>query len=113
MRHNRIKPDDRDTWHHCFNRISGTSLDLPFTDADKEQFIRILKRVSLLYTVKVVSFEVMSNHFHLLIQAPAESTTRLPMGRTLQGRSAFEFILQAVHAYFQNDPSPSLLPGVT
>jgi len=31
----------------------------------------------------------------------------------LQGRSAFEFILQAVHAYFQNDPAPSLLPGVT
>ncbi len=31
----------------------------------------------------------------------------------LQGRSAFEFILQAVHAYFQNDPAPSLLPGAT
>ena len=31
----------------------------------------------------------------------------------LQGRSAFEFILQAVHAYFQNDPAPSLLPGFT
>jgi len=29
----------------------------------------------------------------------------------LQGRSAFEFILQAVHAYFQDDPAPSLLPG--
>jgi len=31
----------------------------------------------------------------------------------LQGQSAFEFILQAVHAYFQNDPAPSLLPGFT
>ena len=31
----------------------------------------------------------------------------------LQGRSAFEFILQAVHAYFRNDPAPSLLPGYT
>lgn len=31
----------------------------------------------------------------------------------LQGRSAFNFILQAVHAYFYNKPAPSLLPGFT
>lgn len=31
----------------------------------------------------------------------------------MQGRSAFEFILQAVHAHFQNQPPPSLLPGST
>jgi len=30
----------------------------------------------------------------------------------LQGRSAFEFILQAVAAYFRGDPAPSLLPAV-
>jgi transposase len=29
----------------------------------------------------------------------------------LQGRSAFNFILQAVQAYFNNDPAPSLVPG--
>jgi len=31
----------------------------------------------------------------------------------LQGRSAFEFILQAVQAKFHNLPTPSLLPGFT
>jgi transposase len=31
----------------------------------------------------------------------------------LQGRSAFDFILKAVTAYFRDDPSPSLLPGYT
>jgi transposase len=29
----------------------------------------------------------------------------------MQGRSAFEFILAAVHAYFRGDPAPSLLPA--
>ena len=29
----------------------------------------------------------------------------------LQGRSAFEFILTAVRAYFRDDPAPSLLPA--
>jgi len=31
----------------------------------------------------------------------------------LQGRSAYQFILKAVKAFFQNLPSPSLLPGET
>ena len=29
----------------------------------------------------------------------------------LQGRSAFNFILQAIQAYFNNDPAPSLVPS--
>ncbi len=31
----------------------------------------------------------------------------------LQGRSAYNFILQAVHAYIYDEPAPSLLPGST
>ena len=31
----------------------------------------------------------------------------------LQGRSAFNFILKAVQAYFHNQSAPSLLPGST
>ncbi len=31
----------------------------------------------------------------------------------LQGRSAYNFILQAIHAYFYDEPAPSLLPGST
>ena len=32
---------------------------------------------------------------------------------TLQGRSAFAFILKALSAYFRNQPAPSLLLGAT
>ncbi len=32
---------------------------------------------------------------------------------SLQGRSAFEFILAAVHAYFHDEPSPSLIPDTS
>jgi len=72
MRSARIKIDYQDTWHHCYNRTAGTSLDRPFQDAEKEQFVRMLKRVCVLYTVRVVSYQVMSNHFHLLVQAPVD-----------------------------------------
>ncbi len=70
MRQARIKPDYADTWHHCYNRTVGTALDRPFDNADKEEFVRILRRVSKLYTIRITSYQVMSNHFHLLIHAP-------------------------------------------
>ena len=36
-----------------------------------------------------------------------------PATCALQGRSAFEFILQAVQAYCRNETAPSLLPAPT
>jgi putative transposase len=68
----RIKIDQEDTWYHCYNRTAGACDELPFDDVDKANFIRILKRVSNLYGVKVVSYTVMSNHYHLVLKAPKE-----------------------------------------
>ncbi|MDZ4197890.1 MAG: transposase [Kiritimatiellia bacterium] len=72
MRQARVRVDDQPMWYHCYNRIAGTRLDLPFEDIEKEQFVRLLHRVSRLYTVRVVAYQVMSNHFHLLCHAPSE-----------------------------------------
>jgi len=72
MRHARLKPEYRDTWHHCYNRTVGTSDDRPFGVAEKEQFLRILRRVAMFYDVRIVAYQVMSNHFHILVQAPME-----------------------------------------
>ncbi|HMP34486.1 MAG TPA: transposase [Kiritimatiellia bacterium] len=72
MRTSRIKVDDTDTWYHCYNRTAGTSQDRPFRDADKEQFVRILHRVSQLYGIGIIAYQVMSNHYHLLVHAPRE-----------------------------------------
>lgn len=72
----RIKVDQEDTWYHCYNRTVGTSQDRPFDDTDKEQFVRILKRVCILYGVRVVAYQVMSNHYHLLVKAPKDMLSR-------------------------------------
>jgi len=72
MRQARLKPDYRDTWHHGYNRIVGTREDRPLGDIEKEQFVRILRRVAGFYAVRIVAYQVMSNHFHLLLQAPEE-----------------------------------------
>ncbi len=72
MRQARIKTDYKPTWYHCYNRIAGTKLDLPFGNAEKEQFVRFIRRVSILYSVRVIAYQVLSNHFHILAYAPAE-----------------------------------------
>ena len=35
MRHARLKPSARDTWHHCCNRAVGNRSDRPFDEADE------------------------------------------------------------------------------
>ena len=75
MRMNRIKPEDEDTWHHCYNRVSGTELDRPLGPAEKEKFIRILLRLSKFFCVQPVAFHVMSTHYHVILRTPAQMPT--------------------------------------
>ncbi|MDZ4198122.1 MAG: hypothetical protein U1E27_02435 [Kiritimatiellia bacterium] len=72
MRQARVRVDDQPMWYHCYNRIAGTRLDLPFEDLEKEQFVRLLHRVTRLYTMRVVAYHIMSNHFLLVCHAPVE-----------------------------------------
>jgi len=72
MRSKRIKPQDMDVFYHLYNHTAGAENDLPFGPAEKKQFIRLLHKLSTFFTVKVVSYQVMSNHFHLVAHAPAE-----------------------------------------
>ena len=72
MRQARIKPTNHDVWHHCYNRVVGTSEDRPFGDVEKEQFIRILFRIKRLYKVQVIGYQVLSNHYHILLQTPSK-----------------------------------------
>ncbi len=72
MRPLRIKPAGVDCWYHCCNRVSGRPGDVPFGKADKEAFLRILRRVSRLYTIRVCAFMVMDNHVHLMLKVPRE-----------------------------------------
>ena len=81
MRRTRLKIEEQASWYHCYNRVAGTSLDRPFDDVAKEKFVRILHRVCRLYVVQVVSYQVMSNHFHLLVNAPVEEPSADEMCR--------------------------------
>ncbi len=58
-------------FYHIYNRVAGSPSYLPFGDMEKEHFIALLTRLCQLYTVEVLAFVVLSNHFHILLYAPA------------------------------------------
>ena len=102
MRQARLKPDYQDTWHHCYNRTVGTRSDRPFGDAEKEMFVRMLKRLAAFYSVRVVSpSPIVPNTWTVEPHAPpppelpqknARSTKKVSVLRSLR---SFAAILQA------------------
>ena len=74
MRTARLKPagaDPHGTYYHLLNRIAGMPGDLSFGDVEKEMFIRLMKKFAGLYTLDLLAWQVMGNHFHLVVFAPA------------------------------------------
>ena len=62
-------PDDLDmAYYHCISRVCGRHFLLG--EEEKEQFIRFMRRYERFCGVRVVTFCVMSNHFHILVGVP-------------------------------------------
>jgi len=63
--------DPRDGYYHIISRTVLKSFLLD--DEARETFLGILRMLSRVYFVKVVTFSLMSNHFHLIVRMlPAE-----------------------------------------
>ena len=69
MRHPRIKaPADEAAVYHCVTRtVNGQFL---FEDADKEILRKQLAQAAEFSGVQVLTFCLLSNHFHLLVRVP-------------------------------------------
>ena len=72
MRQARIKPSGEDTFMHLCNRVAGHMGELPFGPTEKEYFVDLMRKLLRLYTLEVVSYQVMGNHFHLLAFIPGQ-----------------------------------------
>jgi hypothetical protein len=65
MRSARIRDDESQNgaYYHIMNRAAGTRDDRPFGDVEKEEFVKLLHRLATLYTIEVIGYCVMSNHY--------------------------------------------------
>ncbi|MCC5840632.1 MAG: transposase [Opitutales bacterium] len=75
--------------HHVVSRVCGREFLL--TDVEKEAFRGLLKRVAGFCGVEVITFALLDNHFHLLIEVPGKpgelsDEALLARARLLYGR---------------------------
>jgi len=67
---------DREGVYHCMTRtVNGERL---FGDREKEVLRRMIWQVSDFCGVEVLTYAVMSNHFHVLVRVPYEGSRRVP-----------------------------------
>jgi len=60
-------------YYHCVSRVVNRAFVLG--EAEKEEFVRLMRMYERLCGVKVVTYCVMSNHFHLLVGVPKRPDT--------------------------------------
>ncbi|MBM3878517.1 MAG: hypothetical protein FJ387_02195 [Verrucomicrobia bacterium] len=70
MRRARIKIKGRTAVYHCVSRIVGAQRLLD--DLGKETLVRLLRRLATFCGIEVITYCIMSNHFHVLVRVPAE-----------------------------------------
>jgi len=54
--------------YHCVSRI--VNRDMVLGEAEKEQFVKYMRLYAKLYGLNILTFCVMDNHFHILVEVP-------------------------------------------
>ena len=68
MRHRRLKVHGRSAVYHCMTRtVNG---ELLFKDREKEILRKMIRQVASFCGVEVLTYCIMSNHFHVLLRVP-------------------------------------------
>ena len=66
--------------YHCVSRVVWR--EMAMDDSEKEQFVRMIRKWEAFAQVKVLTFCIMTNHFHLLVEVP-ERPTQAPTDAAL------------------------------
>ncbi len=72
MRPKRQKVVGNGCYYHLYSRTAGVKSDYIFTDVDKEQGMKIVKAVSELFFLEIISMCWMDNHWHIVLYAPSD-----------------------------------------
>ena len=69
----------KDTYHHLYNR-GANKLDIYRDDGDYKYFLRRLKHYSEKYSISILCYCLMPNHFHLFVK---QNTSELSIGKMI------------------------------
>jgi len=73
MRQARIRGVGK-SYYHCLSRVVDRNFVLH--DEEKEHFVALMRKLEAFHGMRVVTYCIMSNHFHLLIEEPDEETVQ-------------------------------------
>ncbi len=62
----RLKVDGIEAFYHIISRTVGQEFYLG--DAEKEKLLSLIKHYNSVFCVKIISYTILDNHFHLLFQ---------------------------------------------
>ena len=70
MRLPRLKPppDHPFAYYHCISRV--VDRDFKFGPADKDRFVALMEEYAQFCGVRIVTYCIMCNHFHILVEVP-------------------------------------------
>jgi putative transposase len=57
-----------EAYYHCVSRV--VDRQFIFGDTEKEMFVQMMRKYERFYGVRVMTFCIMSNHFHILVHVP-------------------------------------------
>ncbi|MFT6794550.1 MAG: putative transposase, partial [Rubritalea sp.] len=63
-----VDEERRSAIYHCVSRVVDRRFI--FGDAEREQFVTYLRMYEAFCGLRVLSYCVMSNHFHILVEVP-------------------------------------------
>lgn len=105
MRRKRIKAEGCGVYHCISRAVAGAFL---FDDAAREQLRRMLWRVAAFSGVEVLTYCVLSNHFHVLVRVcPAGEQTGLDRAEILRRYRAFYSVSPSL-----GYPTPEVLQAI-
>jgi putative transposase len=67
MRQARIRGEGK-SYYHCISRVVDRQFVLK--EEEKEHFVALMRKLEAFHGMRVVTYCIMSNHFHLLIEEP-------------------------------------------
>jgi REP element-mobilizing transposase RayT len=70
MRTGRLKApkEHEEAYYHCVSRV--VDRQFIFGDEEKEMFVSMMRKYERFFGVRVMTYCVMSNHFHILVEVP-------------------------------------------
>lgn len=81
MHSRRIRNDREQCFYHCFNRASGWQGDSFFGAVEKEKLFKLAVWLQKFYSIEIISFVCMSNHWHALVCTYPEKPGRMEVAR--------------------------------